>query len=124
MFCKACGKEITDDSVYCSFCGTNQLVDKADDEKLEKTESGNPGKIKKLEKFGRTALPVAKKIVEPVVMTLINPALSKAGKEIEKSVTKKFNKATDQGLKYFGFKKTPVDSIKKKFTTIAKNKKK
>lgn len=124
MFCKACGKEITDDSVYCSYCGTNQLVDRAEADKAEKTETGNPGKIKKLEKLGRAALPVAKGIVE-IATPLISSGFSKSGKQIEKSVTKAVDKKTDQALKFFGLKsKTPIDSAKKIFTTAVKNKKK
>ncbi|MCR5605450.1 MAG: NINE protein [Treponema sp.] len=26
MFCKKCGKEITDDTRFCPFCGTDQLI--------------------------------------------------------------------------------------------------
>ena len=128
MFCKACGKEITDDSVYCSYCGTNQLVDRAEADKPEKTETGNPGKIKKLEKFGRVALPLAKGVAKEFVeiaTPLISSGVSKSGKQIKKSFTKAAGKKTDQALKFFGWKsKTPIDSAKKIFTTAVKNKKK
>lgn len=124
MFCKACGKEITDDSVYCSYCGTNQLVDRAEADKPEKTETGNPGKIKKLEKFGGVVLPVAKGIAE-IATPLISSGFSKSGKQIEKSFTKAVDKKTNQFLKFAGLKsKSPIDSAKKIFTTAVKNKKK
>ena len=28
MYCKNCGKEITDDSVFCKYCGTRQIPQK------------------------------------------------------------------------------------------------
>lgn len=116
MFCKACGKEITDDSVYCSYCGTNQLVDKAEAEKSEKTEPGNPGKIKKLAKFGNVALPVAKGILGPVVKPLIDPALSKA----KKSFAKELDKKVDQALKAKGWKSKTIGDYGKDFLKKAK----
>lgn len=35
MFCKHCGKEIADDSVFCQYCGTNQNVVVTPDTKPE-----------------------------------------------------------------------------------------
>lgn len=40
MYCKECGKEIADDSKFCSFCGKAQMAEK----ELEMTEATEPAK--------------------------------------------------------------------------------
>ncbi len=36
MYCKKCGKEIPDDSIFCNHCGTNQKETSSADSKQEK----------------------------------------------------------------------------------------
>ncbi|ANE51086.1 zinc-ribbon domain-containing protein [Flavisolibacter tropicus] len=43
MYCKSCGKEIDNDSVYCSFCGTKQFAENKPLEIENKSDSKRGG---------------------------------------------------------------------------------
>lgn len=42
MYCKKCGKQIADDSVFCQFCGTAQDVNRKDTPTVETVETVTP----------------------------------------------------------------------------------
>ena len=87
MYCKKCGKEISDDSAFCTICGADQTII------LEGKQHQNATGAKKIIEelggvVGTAAIEVAKEIVSDGINTSSKALKKKGGKVVHKGLVK------------------------------------
>lgn len=98
MYCKKCGKEISDDSAFCTICGADQTIILEDKQHQNaaraKDVMGDLGSI-----AGEAAMKLAKEILLDGINTSGKAVKKKSGKVIHKALVKTGLKAETAGDK-------------------------
>lgn len=110
MYCKACGKYIPDDSVFCSYCGMEQ--DEVSDKFEDPIENTKETTGKKLQK---KVICIAKGIAVPVFDASVQIAAETVQKKMFKGTDKMLKKV---GLKEKTFSERMVEGAKKGISKV------
>lgn len=119
MFCKRCGKIISEDSVYCQYCGADQTI-VSEQETCESSQKNNvlksvaTGAAKSVGKF-------AGDVLSEVGKELVGYGITETSKGVKKNGTK----FIDRKLKKAGLKdKNLAEKLKDNFKKGKKSRKK